>query len=153
MHIQYIIYIIYTVLGHRFDLTVIADKNAQTAAEFAPWKLSKHSSYHARIAQAIPGRSHLQPRKPVLPPHPGHSDLRSSSALLQPVGVLVLIWLLHLWWMRGCQESTGRSTELWTKKKARGKKRERRTDREGGREKQRGTTQKKCKSPLYESWF
>lgn len=36
MHIQYIIYIIYTVLGHRFDLTVIADKNAQTAAEFAP---------------------------------------------------------------------------------------------------------------------
>lgn len=100
----------------------------------------KQGSYHAEKVQAKPGSSHQLQRGAVLPSHPGHSDLHSSSALLQPIEGLVLIWHLPAWWMQVCQESTGRSTDLWPKRRAKEKKGEHRTDRKRGTERNRETS-------------
>lgn len=130
----------YTVLSIRpMTLSSLLTEKGQVASwekksSICASLMYKRGTYHAEKAQAIPGTSPLQQRKPVLPPRPGHSDLYSCSALPQPIGVLVLTWHLQTWWMRASRESIGRRTRLWTKRMARAKKGEHRTDGEGGRE-------------------
>lgn len=104
------------------------------------WLVIKQVSYHAENAQAISGSSRQRRRRAGLPPLPVHSDLHSSAALLLPVAVLVLIWHLLTWWTRESQESTDKSKELWTKRKAGERKAEHRTNRGGNGVKQRQTT-------------
>lgn len=53
-------------------------------------KTLHQATYRAEKALAKPGSNHPQQRTPVLPPHPGHSGPRSSSAPQQPEAARVL---------------------------------------------------------------
>lgn len=103
------------------------------------FKVVQKGTYRAGNTLARPGSSHPQQRTPVLPPHPGHSEPRSSSARWQPEAAQVLPWHLLRWWMRGLQECTGRRTTLWPKRTAREKKTRRGTVAEGRRVKKKET--------------